>query len=138
MSISGRGLTLALSQVLAGAERGKIVGQQARTAATQLATDREREARRQMLADQLLSGQVTDATTARGVAQQRRQSIQQAAAKIRGDARYKAIWGLPDEELVHAVEEISTHPERAVRPTTTPGDLAEVQRHGRLAEVART
>lgn len=131
MGISGRGLTLGLSRILAGAESGKIAGEDRARALTQQAEDRQRQALHDMLSQNLLSGQIEDRNLSRSEYLSHKAETAAAATRLRANPRYQALWDLPDNELVATAARLEL--ERARPGVRNAGDL-EKQRQLRAVE----
>jgi len=114
-----KGLVTALSRGLIGYQQGTRLGREEERARGQEESDRAVQARRQILEERLLNERLTDISSTREVAGTKLRQTSEAAARLRQDPRYKALHGLPDEDLVGAAAEVATHPERRQRPDAT-------------------
>lgn len=126
MPISGTALVSGLSRVIAAGKRGAIAGEELQRTRAEQDAERQRNATHSMLEEQLLRGNVSDTATSRAYTTSRRERISGAAAKLRQNPQYKALWDLPDEELVQEAGRLAI--ERA-RPSYRNAQDSSAVRH---------
>lgn len=131
MGLSTTALVTGLSRVLAARKRGEMTGEEMRRQRTEHDADRAREIAHAALEEQMIRGNMAAGTYAHEHRVSHDQEIAAAAAKLRQNPRYKAIWDLPDDELVQEAGRIAVERERP-----TYANYGNVQQNRRLQAVS--